>query len=303
MGRKCIAILMMALFACPVNVFADSANMTLMEKTVVVERALYGTDQSGALVDRVGRIEKDMYGTESKGNLATRLGRVYTYMTDNSGAPTFQLKLNGVEWTLTHRTTNRPAVERIGKLSLMMVGNTTAGALDDQLTKLITLAYPGGKVEAISETIPKDTLIKIRLLTPLGTKVNHAGDQINFEVADDVFQDIALVIPQGSVGSGSVLKVKPAENFGRDAKMEIAFDSVIALDGSTVDTVLGEKAKKETASLATAAGVSVAGMILLGPIGLVGGVFVQGQNINIPAGTELFIQTKEDLTVYGIKNK
>ena len=54
-------------------------------------------------------------------------------------------------------------------------------------------------------------------------------------------------------------------------------------------------------SVAMAAGATVAGMVLLGPIGAVTGAFINGKNINIEAGTELYIQTKTDTTVYGIQ--
>ena len=61
-----------------------------------------------------------------------------------------------------------------------------------------------------------------------------------------------------------------------------------------------EKAKLENKSLATAAGASVAGMIILGPIGVVGGAFVHGKDVNIPAGAETYIQIKEQVELYGI---
>jgi hypothetical protein len=41
-------------------------------------------------------------------------------------------------------------------------------------------------------------------------------------------------------------------------------------------------------------------MVLLGPIGIIGGAFVHGKNIDLPEGTELYIQTKNDTTLYGL---
>ena len=52
--------------------------------------------------------------------------------------------------------------------------------------------------------------------------------------------------------------------------------------------------------MAMAAGASLAGMLLLGPIGIIGGVFVKGKNIDLPAGTELYIQTEKDESLYGV---
>ena len=66
-----------------------------------------------------------------------------------------------------------------------------------------------------------------------------------------------------------------------------------------IHTVLGDKAKAENKSLATAAGASVAGMLILGPLGVVGGAFVHGKDVNIPVGSEVYIQVKEQTNLYG----
>ena len=49
-----------------------------------------------------------------------------------------------------------------------------------------------------------------------------------------------------------------------------------------------------------AAGASLAGMLVLGPIGIIGGAFVNGKNIDLPEGTELYIQTRNDEVIYAI---
>ena len=66
-------------------------------------------------------------------------------------------------------------------------------------------------------------------------------------------------------------------------------------------TFIGEEAKKEMQHLAMAAGASLAGIAVLGPLGVVAGAFVHGKNVDLPAGTELYIQTKTDTTVYGVQ--
>ena len=62
-----------------------------------------------------------------------------------------------------------------------------------------------------------------------------------------------------------------------------------------------EKAKKQMETVAMAAGASLAGIAVLGPVGIVAGAFVNGKNIDLKAGTELYIQTKADTTLYGIQ--
>lgn len=279
----------------------NGAEMTVLDKTTAVETILYGAEQTGSLVERVSKIEKDMYGTETKDALVTKVDRVHGYIRDNSSAPSFTIKLNAVEWVLTHDLTAQPVKARLENLERVMFGSAAQGSFDGRLTKLVKLAFPDGQIEVAGSSIAKDSLIKIKIMSKLDTKSSRAGDAVAFQVLEDVYSGGLLVIGKGAPGVGKVTKVEPAKNFGRDAKMEVSFDSVTAMDGTNIDTFLGEKAKEETKSLATAAGATVAGLVILGPIGIVGGAFVHGQDITIPAGTMLYIQTKADTELYGIK--
>lgn len=279
-------------------------DMTVLDKISVVERALYGNEQTGSLLDRVSKMEHDLYGQESKDSLVARLDKLYSYMKEPDGnTPTFLMKLTGVEWTLTHSVTSLPAKNRLENAEKVLLGNVSTGAFDDRLNKLMRLAYTGEQIGISQATINKDTLIKVKMVTPLDTRQNRAGDAVEFQAVDDVYANGVLVIAKGAQGTGKVTKVEPAKNFGRDAVLTVSFDNIEAVDSSLIDTVLGDKAKEQTKSLATAAGASVAGIAILGPIGVVGGAFIHGKEASIPADTELFVQTKADTVVYGLKTR
>ena len=51
---------------------------------------------------------------------------------------------------------------------------------------------------------------------------------------------------------------------------------------------------------AAAVGASTIGALALGPIGLVGGLFVKGKDAVLPAGSELYIQTAQPVTTKGL---
>ena len=53
--------------------------------------------------------------------------------------------------------------------------------------------------------------------------------------------------------------------------------------------------------MAGAVGASAAGAIILGPVGLVGGLFVHGNEVDIPAGTTMYAETKDNAEVVGFK--
>lgn len=296
-------ILMLSAIALPVAAQA-AGELTVVGKLAVVEKAIYGATQTGALTDRIAKVEADIYGSETKEALLPRVDKLYAHVLETTEqAPSILTKLNAVEWTLTHRVSDSTIKARVENLETIMNGTPVTGSVDSRLGKLLKLAYTSGQVEVVATTIPKDTLVKIKTLSTLNSKQSKAGDTVALGVAEDLMIDDVLVFPQGSVGTGKVTKVESAKNFGRDAKLEISFDNLRAADGSTVATLLGDKAKEETKSLAKAAGASVAGMIILGPVGIIGGAFVSGKEANIPIGSQLYIQTKEDIEIYGIRVK
>ncbi len=304
MIRKTVALLIVLLIVLSNVVLAQSpAVMTLLTKTKLTEEILYGEEQSGALFDRINKLETDMYGQRSQQPLATKIDRLYSYMINTSeGAPSFMLKLNAVEWTLTRVVTDGAAKARLEKLEQVIVGNTETSAFEQRLNKLIKLAY-SDTIAAGRTALAQDTLIKIKMLTALTSKSSRVGDKVRFEAAQDVYVGPMLVIAKGAVGTGKVLSVEQARNFGRDGKLDISFDTITAVDGSVINTYMGEKAKKETLSLAKAAGATIAGLVILGPVGVVGGAFVHGKDANIPAGTEMYLQAKNNTNMYGITTK
>ena len=302
-----MAVALLLLMMCAGVALAQQASnqeMTALDKTAVVEKYFYGSEQSGALVDRVAKMEKDVYGLESKDTLLTKVDRMYSYVTDNaSGTPSFATKLNATEWTLTHAVTADSVNTRLGNLERVMVGSNSEGSFDSRLAKLAKLAYANGYPYIQSTPVTSDILIKIKMVTALDTRTARAGDEVLFQAADDVTVGDALVIPKGALGIGKVTKVEHSKNFGRDAKLEVAFNSISAVDGSKITTILGDKAKEQTRSMAKAAGATVAGIAVLGPIGVVGGAFIQGEEVKMPAGSELYIQTKTGTEVYGLQIK
>lgn len=303
MFRKMISCLLLMTFMIPSLAFAQAPvqDMTVLNKTAAVEKIFYGSEQTGSLLDRTTKLEKDVYGVESKDAIMTRIDKLYAYAKENSpAAPSFLMRLNAVEWALTHGVTTQPVKTRLENLEHVMTGAAVTGSFEDRLDKLMTLAYANGAIDINSQTITKDTLVKIKMITPLSTKTSRPDDIVEFQAVDDVYVGGQLVIAKGAQGFGKVTKVEPAKNFGRDAQLEISFDTIDAVDGSIVNVLLGDKAKAETKSLATAAGASVAGMVILGPIGVVGGAFVRGKDVTIPADAELYVQVKEDTNVYGL---
>jgi hypothetical protein len=306
MNRKIVAIVLSFCLLFTVGAFAQgtSTELTALDKLTNIEKVYYGAEQTGSLVERMNRLEKDVYGNITKDALMVKVDRLYDHMkTTSAASPSFILKLNAVEWSLMHNVTTQPGKARIENLEKTLTGSPSQGAFDYRLNSLLKLAYSDSHVDVGDSLIRQDSLIKVKLVTPLSSKDNRAGDPFTYAVSEDVFDNGLLVIAKGALGQGKVKKVDQAGNFGRDAKLELSFDTVEAVDGTVMDTLLGDKAKEKTNSMATAAGASAAGMVILGPVGILGGAFVHGHDIVMPVDTELYIQAKTDAHIYGIRVK
>jgi hypothetical protein len=185
-------------------------------------------------------------------------------------------------------------------MELHLLGKTEEGTFNSRIKSLGQASFGAEELPIEKVQVPANTLIKIATVDPVNAKNLKAGDMIRFKVAEDVIVDGDLIFAKGEPGEGKVEKVRQAKNFGRNAEVEIDFYVTKSIDGTEVDTYIGEQAKKEMKQLAMAAGASVAGMLLLGPIGIIGGAFVKGRNVDVPAGSELFIQTENEQSLYGV---
>ncbi len=149
------------------------------------------------------------------------------------------------------------------------------------------LAVPAAPVSAATSVwVPGGTKVGLQFLTTVASDKIATGAKVNFKIIANVVQDRHVVIRSGTSAAGTVTEVQKPGAFGQDAKVVIGFIAVNGVDGKPIkltDVVVS----KDTISKgrAGAAGASVAGMIILGPIGLLGGLLVRGNNVEVPAGT------------------
>ncbi|MCI5567861.1 MAG: hypothetical protein MR375_08445 [Veillonellaceae bacterium] len=280
---------------------AAEVPQTVEARLTTVESDTYGGEQTGALIDRINHLERDYEGKHSNGSMLQRVNYLYGNLYENQSGPSLMTKLNAIEWGIRHEVSRTPVQNRITELETKVQGKTTDGSYRSRITKLGTYAFGGNALPITQVTLPENTLIKIALSSPVNAKELKKGDTVRYEVAEDVVIDGVLLFTKGSPGEGVVTDVTQARNFGRNAKIDIDFKTLQAMDGTRVDAYIGEKAKKEMKNLAMAAGASLAGIAVLGPVGIIGGVFVKGKNIDLPAGTEVYVQTSKEISVYGVQ--
>ena len=112
----------------------------------------------------------------------------------------------------------------------------------------------------------------------------------------------AVKVPEfiGAEGVGKVTKVVGPRMFGQDARIDVDFGFIYAIDNTRVKVFLGDVAKQAAETVAGAAGAAIGGMVVLGPVGIIGGAFVTGKSVNIPAGSTTFVQVKADTDIQGM---
>jgi hypothetical protein len=280
--------------------FAASAPTGFAESIVALETILYGQEKSGPFVERVTAMEIAVYGKASTAPVPDKLARLNkTFYDDTEQAP-IPLILRYAESQLLHRVETGPVITRLNKLEIALTGKQENGALSVRLENVLKTVFASGTVTITDTVVPAKMLVKIRLLDTLNSDVNKAGDTFRYEVVDNVSVDRILVIGAGVQGVGKVEKAKAAGRFGQHGKLDLLFNSAAAINDAKIPLVLGEGAREQNKHLIAAAGASVVGLALLGPIGLVGGAFVEGKTLSLPAGTEFYVEAEVDTTVRGV---
>lgn len=304
--KKQLLSLMLTVLLCFTSVvpaFAAESAIPLNEKIAAMEKLLYGTEQSGSLIQRVDSVEDDVYGAVTTDSVVDRVDNMYDYLAGlpDDGEASFATRLNVVEWRVSESMSGSPAKTRIETAEKLLYGQAQTGALSTRVDELLKLAsYEDAKVPVQEVTLPKDSVIKIAFTSELSTKTNKIGDVVNFKAADNLYVNDVLVLPKGANGIGKVKKVVQPGIFGKDGRIDITFTHIYGVDGRKIPVAIGELAKQKAESIAGAAGASIGSMIILGPVGIVGGAFVKGNSVTIPVGSETFVQVTEDVTMQGV---
>lgn len=294
-----VVLYLMFCFVVPAQAAPASVPGGFSESITALENLVYGQENSGPYVERVNMLEITVFGKNSGMPIPDKITRLTKAFYDNSEQTSIPIILRYAESQLLHETVTGPAVNRVNKLEEALTGKQETGGLTTRLEKILKTVFSSGTVKLSDTEIPGKTLVKIRLLDALNSDINKNGDTFRYEVADDVKIGNVLAIPAGSLGVGKVEKAKKAGRFGKHGKLDLSFNTVPAMDDTPVSVYLGDSAREENKHVVAAAGASVVGAALLGPIGLIGGAFVEGKTVKLPAQTEFYIEVHSDITVKG----
>lgn len=294
----CMVFITIWVMAVPVA-FADNQDIGPPQLSEV-EMVLYGETREGPLLTRLERVELEVFGqVESGSTFPVRLQRLAKLLIGAEGDTSLKMKLNAIEWAIFRKINEGPSItDRLDEMELAMFGETrAANGFTKRLNDLLHLMWPGGTVYVGEEVIPEGTLIKIRLLTELNSEVSKVDDIVRYVVIDDVIVNHKITIASGATGEGRIISIDTAGRLGRDGNVHVDFGTVVAMDSSKVGVQIESRASERNRNVELAAGASIVGAAVLGPLGLAAGLFITGKESVIPAGSEFYVEVAQNETV------
>lgn len=298
--RKSIALTLCLLTLAALIPSTAWANVTPLSSLEMVEELLYGHTQEGSLLDRIEQVELDIYGKTQEGAVLMRIDRVLTFLQNQDGDGGLWLLLNLAEWGFSATLAGeKPMIERLRGLELVLYGKEQPGNISQRAEKLMMDVWGTTKLDVKRVNLPAETLVKVALTKTVDSVTAQVGDEIVYRVVEDVMIDGRVVVPAGTTSVAKVTEVTAASRLGKDGRILVDFGSVLALDGTPIRLKVDARSTEKNRSLELAAGASMAGIILLGPIGAVSGYFVKGKDVQIEANTQFYVETERGAQVLG----
>ena len=111
-------------------------------------------------------------------------------------------------------------------------------------------------------------------------------------------EDIETFARRGARVQGVISKVSRRKRYGINAEMRIVLRPVRSVTGKMVPLEAGGKGEEISGrKSAQAAGATVGGAVVLGPVGLIGGYFVPGKTVNIKVGDAFITEVPKDVVL------
>ena len=275
-----------------------------------IEQIIYGYISQGGLIERLGKVEEDLFGRSLPGTIAERHAAILNFLDKGTDEqPSMMFKLGVAEWVVDKKIrASEPAVRRLESLETNLTGASRAGNPIVMRVESLLATLIMDPVTAQPITVPANTVMKFRFMDELSPAKSKAGDSVRLELTHDLIVNQNLVAPAGSLLITEVRSVKRPGMFGVPGEVRLSFNELKPLGAQRPPVWVGNEAQKAIkearatgargeGAVIGAGAASIAGAVLLGPVGLVSGAFIRGNSIKIAAGSVTFLQTSGDCTV------
>jgi len=135
--------------------------------------------------------------------------------------------------------------------------------------------------------------VKLRLSQTISSADAKVGQEIPFEVVEDVQVDGVTVLPKGSTAIGTVTEAQPRRSMGRVGKLNISISYARLADQEKL-ALRAVKDAKGGGHVGAMTGAIVATSIVFFPAAPLF-LFIHGKDITIPQGTEITAFAEGDM--------
>ena len=146
--------------------------------------------------------------------------------------------------------------------------------------------------------VPKGTEIILAFDQALSSKTAQVGQTVALHVKNAVNIGGNTVLAAGTKVTAKIAEVDKRKRYGVNAKIRMVLNPVrstyggmISMDPRSEGKYVGGKKSNQ------AAGATAGGAILLGPVGLVGGYFINGKSVTIKVGDLLATQVSQTVVL------
>jgi hypothetical protein len=142
-------------------------------------------------------------------------------------------------------------------------------------------------------TLLDGTAVKLRLAETISSSNAKVGQQVLFEVTEDVMVQSVTVLPKGAQALASVTDANPKKSMGRGGKLNVNVDSARLADGEKVQ-LRAVQDNKGGGHVGAMTGAMVATSIVFFPAAPLF-LFIHGKDVTIPKGTEVTAFVEGDM--------
>jgi len=302
---KLSRIIAMILLLCCLSTVLPAAEVDrdLDKRISRIERYIYGDEQSAETADRLRQIEEDLFGRSTGQTDSEKSRYLHDFIFKGSASNlSLDMKLSFIEWKIFNKTGEGTLESRLAEIDKKVIGNVSMEPMAFRLEQLVHLTIERGLISLHTVTIPAGTEIRLRMKKDLSSRTATKGDTIPMVVADDLFiNGNILAMTRGGIVTAEVKNVRRGGRFGRTGYVNLDVRNIESMDASLLPIKIEDAGSKlDKRKIGMAAGASTLGYLVLGPIGLAGGAFIKGGEVEVPAGTEISVVTTEDRKVTGV---
>ena len=292
-----LLIIFVQLLLVPAAYSADEAGSTFVQMDKA-EAIIYGESMRGGLIDRLNELERVLFGRSLPGTISERQLQLLNFIqVGNGDQPSLLFKLGVAEWAVSQSIQPFiPALGRLQKLEQELDNSIQEGKPIAMRVERILSLLLSDPVTRTELEISSDKVVRAQILEDIGPGKSRKGDSVKIELLEDFTIDNYLIAPKGSRVVSEIAEVTRPGAFGKPGEVRLMFKYLHILGAEEpkvkfADTKkLGGKGEK---NIAAAAGASVVGAALLGPLGLATGLLIRGDSLDIKAGTQFYIQLAE----------